>query len=248
MHLPSTQIRAVAIAAVLAAAVLVGITAASAKATSRSVQPRGIGGRWKLTFDAEFNHKRINHRSWSTRNNWTDQNDVTDRASNVSDSNGSVNLKLSSRTVGAEIATNSARLRVGDFAQARIKYPGRGAGLHDWDGFWAAGPNWPEAGENDVAESLGGHLTVNYHSPTGTHNKGAIRGKWADGFHTYGIYRGKNFVEVYYDGRKVKRYQTDDNGKPETFIFTVGNGQHDPLATGTAGTMRIDYLRVWKRA
>lgn len=248
---------AVASAAALTAGVVVGVAEASATAAehSRSTQvvkrselkPAGIGGRWKLTFDDEFNGRSLSRRSWTLRNDWTQQNNVTDKAANVSVSDGTVNLTLSSDSVGAEIATRRARLRVGDFAEARVELPGSGREMKDWDAFWAAGPTWWQGGENDVAESLRGQLTVNYHSPTGTYNKGFVRGRWGGTFHTYGIYRGQNFVEVYYAGHRVKRYTTDDDGQPETFIFTVGVGAHDPTVTGTAGTMRIDFLRVWKR-
>ena len=242
----------------LIAGVVFGITAASAKTARlgkshtvvkpRRIRPDGVGGRWSLAFDAEFNGTSLNTRVWSKRNGWTDQNAVTDEASNVSVADGFVNLTLSSQTTGAEIAAKTGQLRVGDYAEARVSLPGKGSTMEDWDAFWAAGPHWPAAGENDVAESLGGDLTVNYHSPSGTHNKGPIKGRWAGGFHTYGIYRGRGYVNVYYDGRKVKGYRTADDGEPETLLFTVGDGEQDPVATGAAGTMRIDFLRVWKRA
>lgn len=199
-------------------------------------------GNWSLAFDDEFNGSAINTTVWNEHDGWRDQNDVTDYAANVTESGGVATLTLASSSSGATIGTNQAVLAVGDFAEARVDFAGSGTTIYDWPAWWASGPNWPAAGENDIAEGLG-TLTVNYHSPSGAHNQGTIPGDWAAGFHTFGIYRGAGYCAVYWDGQLVKRYTTDDNGQPQQLLFTIGAA--NTLRLGTSGQMQVDYVRVW---
>ncbi len=94
-----------------------------------------------------------------------------------------------------------------------------------------------------------GALTINYHSPAGSLNTGSVSGGWAGGFHTYGIYRARLYSRVYWDGRLVRTYRTDDDGQPETLLFTMGYGGNGaPVDTGAAGEMIVDYVRAWAPA
>jgi hypothetical protein len=220
-------------------------SAPSSTPTSSDPQPVGIAGNWKLAFDDEFNGTSLNTGVWTTHDGWTNQNNVTDEASNVSVAGGYAALKLASSGSGAAIATISAGLSVGEVAEARIEFAGAGTTIYNWPAFWASGANWPAAGENDIAEGLG-TLTVNYHSPSGTHNQGTVPGDWAGSFHTYAIERLAHESEVFWDGKLVKSYATDDNGQPESLIFTVGSG--NTLMTGVQGEMLVDYARIWAPA
>ncbi|HET9093563.1 MAG TPA: family 16 glycosylhydrolase, partial [Solirubrobacteraceae bacterium] len=160
-------------------------------------------------------------------------------------SGGHAILTLASPSSGAEIGTQSFGLAVGQFAQARIEFPGSGATIDNWPAFWTSGNDWPAGGENDVAEGFGA-LTVNYHSPTVVHLTGQVPGDWGGHFHVYGIYRGRSVSRVYWDGRLVRTYSTADNGEPETILLTLGAGDH--VVTGPAGAMVVDYVRVWAPA
>ena len=77
-------------------------------------------------------------------------------------------LTLSDSSHGAEICTcngpsNAYSLPVGGVAEARVYFPGDSSrGVYNWPAWWASGPNWPSAGESDIAEGLSGSLTVNY--------------------------------------------------------------------------------------
>lgn len=193
-------------------------------------------------FDDEFSGSAINTGVWSTHDGWTNQNNVTDYASNVTESGGNAILTLASSSSGAAIETNQNVFAVGDFAEARVDFAGSGTSIYNWPAWWVSGPNWPAAGENDVAEGLG-TLTVNYHSPSGAHNQGTVPGTWSNAFHTYGIYRGPNYCDVYWDGQLVKQYTTDDNGQAQALIFTMGAG--NTLQFGASGEMKVDYVRVW---
>ena len=230
----------------LAAAVAAALTLSVVPITSAEAAtplPNGPSGNWTLVFDDEFNATSLNTSAWDTHDGWINQNDVTDHASNVTEIGGDAILTLASKTSGAAIESTVATLGVGEYAEARIDFAGSGGRIDNWPAWWTSGPNWPAAGENDIAEGLG-TLTVNYHSPTGTHNQGTVPGTWANGFHTYGIYRTATKCYVYWDGKLVKSYTTNDNGQPESLIFTMGAS--NTLAYGTAGRMLVDYVRVWK--
>jgi beta-glucanase (GH16 family) len=198
-----------------------------------------------MIFDDEFNGTALNTNVWSNHNGWTNQNNVTDYAGNVAESNGNLILTLASSTSGAAIGSNQNYLAVGDFAEARVYFPGSGTTIYNWPAWWVSGPNWPAAGESDIAEGLG-TLTVNYHSPSGAHNTGTVSGTWSNAFHTYGIYRGSNYCNVYWDGQLVRHYTTDDNGGAENLIFTIGAA--NTLQFGAAGQVKVDYVRVWAPA
>jgi hypothetical protein len=200
----------------------------------------GASGWGTPVFDDEFNATSINTNVWNEENGYF-KNGVTVSTSNEAETGGNLVLTLASSTSGAEISTNSFALPVGGYAEARIYFPGNGTNIYNWPAWWTSGPNWPAAGENDIAEGLG-TLTVNYHSPEGANNGPTVPGNWSNAYHTYGIYRQAGKVTVYWDGVAVRSYSTDDNGQPQTLIFTNGcSGQC------TAGSkVLVDYVRAWE--
>ena len=218
-------------------------SAGAAAATPRT--PDGIAGHWRLAFDDEFNGSSLNLSTWNPHNGWTNQNDVTDHLRNITVRHGHAIFKLASATSGAEIGTNHFSLRVGEYAEARIKFAGDGQIVYNWPAWWVSGPRWPAAGENDIAEGLG-DLTINYHSPLGGVEMGTVGGVWARGFHTYGIYRGRSVSRVYWDGRLVRTYRTHDDGQPQMLLLTMGAA--NIIRTGAAGEMVVDYVRAWQPA
>ena len=54
-------------------------------------------------------------------------------------------------------------------------------------------------------------------------------------------------ADVYYDGKLVKSYTTNDNLLPEYMILNIGAGQNSPTMTGAAGQMKVDYVRAWQK-
>jgi hypothetical protein len=204
--------------------------------------PFGMGGPWKLVFSESFDGSSLNRKVWNAHGGWTNQNGVSDSLGNVAIRNGRAILTLASGSSGAELGTLHFSLRVGDFAQARIKFAGAGNTIYNWPAFWASGPDWPQGGENDIAEGFGA-LTINYHSPSLVEHSGTIPGDWAGHFHTYGIYRGRGYSSVYWDGKLIRTYRTDDDGQPETLLLTLGAGNQ--IRTGPTGAMIVDYVRAW---
>jgi beta-glucanase (GH16 family) len=207
--------------------------------------PLGVHGPWKLVFSESFDGSFLNRSVWNAHNGWTDQNAVSDSLGNVGVRDGHAILTLASDSSGAELGTRHFSLKVGDYAEARIRFAGDGRTIYNWPAFWASGPDWPQGGENDIAEGFGA-LTINYHSPALVEHSGAIPGARAGRFHVYGIYRGRTYSSVYWDGKLVRTYRTDDDGQPETLLLTLGVGNQ--IRTGAAGAMIIDYVRAWRTA
>lgn len=207
--------------------------------------PLGATGHWKLVFNEDFNGNSLNLRRWNAHNGWTDQNGVTDSLRNVRVRDGYAILTLASAHSGAEIGTRTFVLQPGEFAEARIRFAGRGQTIYNWPAFWTSGPNWPQGGENDVAEGFGA-LTANYHSPSVTLHSGPVPGGWGGHFHIFGIYRSRYFTRVYWDGKVVSAYHTSDDGAPQTLLLTLGAANQ--IRTGAAGAMTIDFVRAWAPA
>jgi beta-glucanase (GH16 family) len=211
-----------------------------------------VAGTWTPVFDDEFNGTSLDRTRWSNNDGWS-VNDVTTRSSNVSVSGGNLALTLSSSTEGAAIDTaadqgagaTAPALQVGDYAEARMNFPGDGQSLYNWPAWWTSGPNWPAGGENDIAEILGGDLTVNYHSSSGAHNQGAVPGYWGGGYHVYGLHLMAGHADVYWDGKLVKSYPTDDNGAGQALILNVGKGDTG-VVTGAASRVLVDWVRAYR--
>jgi hypothetical protein len=213
-----------------------------------------VSGTWNLKFDDEFNGTALDTTKWS--NCWfsptcSKQNNVTTSPSNVSVVAGNLVLTLASSSSGALVSTNPKggastgyQFQYG-IVEARVFFPGDGTHCYNWPAWWTDGQSWPANGENDIAEVLGGQMTVNYHSTSGSHNQGAVPGYWCGGFHVYSLLRQANKSEVYFDGKLVKSYPTDDNGSPQYLILNIGS---DPsrAAYGIASQVKVDYVRAWQ--
>jgi hypothetical protein len=210
---------------------------------------------WTLSFRDEFNGTSLDLSKWESTwfGDGTRMNNVGTYARNVNVADGEVRLQLSSSGEGALIHTGYKpghyQYPVGSFVEARIYFPGSsGTTLYNWPAWWAnSTEGYPRSGEHDIAEVLGsGTLTVNYHSPSGAHNQGSVPGNWGNSYHTYALHRQASKADVYWDGRLVKSYDTDDDGAPEDLILNVGSGA-GPTKTGAEGAMRVDYVRAWRR-
>jgi hypothetical protein len=255
-------------AAVLGTAA-VAITAVATLEPAQAVdpaqpQPLGPGGTWTQVFGDEFAGTTIDESKWDP--NWFGEggvmNDVPTYASNVAINNGRLFLRLhkqrDGRVTGGLIRTTYKpgryQLRPGGFVEARIRFEGDDVeDVYNWPAWWASGPNWPTAGEHDIAEGLGGLLKSNYHyrDAYGAHrqrSKTTPTGGWGERWHTFGLHRKTSSADVYWDGKLVNSYPTTDNGGPEELIINVGKPRNDPrpLRFGYANAVRVEYVRAWK--
>jgi hypothetical protein len=216
--------------------------------------PTGMAGNWKLTFDDEFSGTSLDTTKWS--NCWFSpqcgtMNNVKTDPGNVSVSDGNLVLTLSSSSTGALVSSNPRGGASSGYqfqygvVEARIYFPGDGKNCYNWPAWWTDGQSWPSDGEHDIAEVLGGPMTVNYHSSSGAHNQGAVPGYWCGAYHVYTLYRRPGGGDVYIDGTKVKSYTTDDTGTPEYLILNVGYSG-GPAAYGADSQVKVDYVRAWQ--
>jgi chitodextrinase len=229
--------------------------------TQSTPQPLGPPGSWNLSFDDEFNGSSLDTSKWApcwfpdsypaTSDSCASSNNVTTYKSLQSEGNGVETLTLTDSSRGALIATNphgganpGFQFQYG-VVEARVWFPGNGTRCVDWPTWWTDGQSWPTNGENDIAETdSSGTLNVNYHSGSGTHNQGAVPGYWCDGYHVYTLDREAGHSYVYWDGRLVKDYPTDDAGAPQYLILNIGPGG----LTSYPAQLHVDYVRAWNRA
>lgn len=222
--------------------------------TTRQV-PLGVRGSWHLVFDDEF--ETLNTASWTPYwfndcNPKSVMNNVKTCSSNVKVANGEAVLQLTDAESGALLSTNPQDGVPGHvgfqftsgFVEARIFFPGTCSRIPNWPAWWTAGQRFPSTGEIDIAEALDGDMSSVYHSAEGSKSQNASA-CWAGAYHTYGLHRKAGANDIYYDGRLVHSYVTNDGNSPHYLILNVGVSV-DPRTFGERGSVKVDYVRAWQ--
>ena len=119
----------------------------------------------------------------------------------------------------------------------------------NWPAFWLNGDDHPEDGEIDIMECLSDDdVAWHYHWSGGS--AGGHPSPWSGrmpgggGWHTFGVDWEPGRLRFYYDGRQVGTHTTGVTGSPHYLI--LNNGISDP-AVQVPSTLRVDYVRVWRR-
>lgn len=236
-------------------------------AQAAPVQPAGPTQTFsQVVFEDEFTATTLDQTKWDPY--WFLEggviNDVPTKASNVNLANGKAVLRLwdnfgNDELSGAAITTSHRagryQVQVGDFVEAKIYFGGSTTeDIYNWPAFWITGKTWPDDGEHDVAEGLGGLLKSVYHyeDANGVHQqrgKATPAGKWGSAYHTYGVHRKATSADIYWDGVLVNSYATSDTGLGEQIVINVGKPRSPDtraVKTGGASGVRIEYVKAWR--
>jgi beta-glucanase (GH16 family) len=231
----------------------------------RAPMPTGVSGDWTLKFNGEFNGTSLDTTKWST--GWFDtgitapannqENDCYDPAQ-VSEGGGVLSLALSqkSETCGdqepyaAGLISTAGNFTYG-FVEARVwlpGVPGHPGEVANWPGVWADGQNWPEDGEIDIAEGIGGQMCAHLHSavnPDGIGpggGSGCPSGTYTGGWHTFAANWEPGVITYYYDGVDVGSVTSGVTSAPMFLVLDYAT-QNDSVAPAT---MKVEYMRVWQ--
>ncbi len=226
--------------------------------TTASPEPTGVSGTWQLIFDDEFAGTSLDTSKWAT--GWfgtgitggvggSSEQDCYD-PEQVTVASGELDLSLIAKTEtcnGASepyatgfITSNGLFSYTYGFLEARIWLPGT-ATIDNWPAFWADGQDWPQDGEDDVVEGLGGSACYHFHDPSGGPG-GCASGTFTGGWHTFGSDWESGSVNFYYDGEMVGSVDSGITSAPMYLILGLGVGS--PAVAPSR--MRVDYVRVWQ--
>jgi len=172
-------------------------------------------------------------------------------------------------------ATNG-RFSGTDFIEARISFPGSGSTLYNWPAWWTVGNSKdPTTGdETDISEVINGKMTWNYNCDhtldssicpypgdglgqrgstlySKQDSKSTCANDYGDTFHIYGIDREQGVTTVYCDGVAIGSTKTVDKNNPVWLLLNIGDDSQsqvgDTANYTTYNTVKVDYVRVWKK-
>lgn len=240
-------------------------------------QPTGDPGSWKLTFDDEFDGSQLDTAKWSTgwlASGITGPVNSTEEEcydpDQVTVSDGSLNLALITKRESCGISnpvyasglvnTSGKFSYTYGFLQARVWLPaatGAAGRIADWPAVWTDGQNWPTDGEDDIFEGINGRACAHFHSavsPDGigpadgtgalTVKSGCVHETLTGGWHTFGADWEAGSVTYYYDGKDIGSVTSGVTSAPMFLILDYASGP--PYQSPS--TMKVDYVRVWKKA
>lgn len=125
--------------------------------------------------------------------------------------------------------------------RARIFIDGDTHGVWNWPAFWTDGQSWPNDGESDIAEGLGGHVCFHVHDKP---HQGGIGGCPAGnfvGWHNFKETVLNGLTTYFYDGKQVGQEQNASS--PQYLVAGMQAGSFGGQVV-TPSDMLIDWIRV----
>jgi beta-glucanase (GH16 family) len=244
----------------------------SKSVTSTSLDPSGIAGHWKLVLNSVFDGTSLSHTVW--RQGWfgsgtTGPINALEAAcykpGNVSfPGDGTMHLNVTGKPstckghtrpyTGSVVTTDPNDGRHGGGFQyrygvleAKLYVPGQGALLADWPAITTFGQLWPQDGEDDILEVIGGTACFHFHSP-GYAPSGHLGGcdtAITAGWHTFASDWQPGSVTYYYDGHEVGRIIKGVTSAP-MYIVIVNTVPEKTPWVDRADALRVAYVRVWQ--
>jgi beta-glucanase (GH16 family) len=229
---------------------------------------------WTLAFRDEFNDDALDTAKWRPRyprpadmaySNWNNGEAQWYKPANISEGGGSLSLTArrerttspySGRTFeytsGLIQSKPSFNFRYGRMA-ARMKLP-KGSGF--WPAFWTwpSDEVWPP--EIDAMEFVGDKPNLiyqTYHGPNGANGSRVSNPDWTADWHTFSVDWQPGRLTWYVDGIETKTI----GEAPTRNMYLIANlavangmrswGPPPDASTPFPASLRIDYVRVWKR-
>lgn len=232
--------------------------------------PIGISGDWGITLNAAFSGDTLDPDLW--RSGWfgtgiTGPIDGSELAcyssENAAVSGGVLHLRLTPQSshcggmqrpyTGAAVSTDPRDGRSsGGFEyqygamEAKINVPGSRGAIANWPVFISLGQLWPDDGEDDVFEGLGGQACFHFHS-THANNLGGCDPSITPGWHTFGVDWTPNLVTWFYDGTAVGHVGVGITSAPMYIVLAnTVSGTRGGRQTFAADDLQVAYVRVWK--
>jgi hypothetical protein len=120
--------------------------------------------------------------------------------------------------------------------------PAPGGTIANWPAWWMDGQSWPQDGEIDVVEGLGGHACFHFHFSVNGAPGGCV-GSYS-GWHTFGVDWEPGSITWYYDGVQVGQVTSNVTSSPMYMILDDGQGSYGG-STVLPVDMQVSYVRVW---
>ena len=222
--------------------------------------PDSLGAPTDLVFDDNFDTGSLNTSVWAPEwfSDGSTSNGTVMDSSNVSVGPDGLALQLTANGTGGLVSTNPDDGVAGHsgfqiapspgkpvYIEFEATLPGASGKVANWPALWLDGQTWPEDGEIDVMEGLGGYAAYHIHFGTsGEGSEGPGAGvNDAAGTHTYGVLWTTTSITFVYDGTVVGTI-AESLTSPEYLVMENSFNSADP--TALPATLDVRYVRVWQ--
>jgi Glycosyl hydrolases family 16 len=220
--------------------------------------PASAGAPATMVLDDEFSTGALNTSLWAP--DWfgsgNSSNATTMLSSNVSVGANGLALQLNGPQSGGLVSSDPEDGQPGHtgfqiaptptkpvFVEFRATVPGSANGMvANWPALWLVGQTWPEDGEIDVMEGLGGTAAYHIHYGSGAGTAQGGSANHSAGTHTYGVLWTTTGVTFFYDGVAVGT-ATEALTNPMFLVMENSYDSGDP--TLVPATLDVRYVRVW---